>query len=96
MSEYLLEFYVAREDGQRASDGGASARLAADELRRRGSAIRFRWSIFLPAEETCFVLFEADSPEAVHRAALLANLSPERVNAIVRPPGASHADEASG
>jgi hypothetical protein len=85
MSEYLLEFYVARENEQGASEGGESARLAAEELRRRGSAIHVRWSIFLPDEETCFVLFEAESPETVSDAATLANLPPARINAIRRP-----------
>ncbi len=84
MSEYLLEFYVAREDEQGASDGGESARMAADELRRRGSAIHVRWSIFVPDEETCFVLFEAESPESVSDAALLAKLPTARINAIRR------------
>src|SRR5581483_7669569 len=86
MSEYLLEFYVARDDDRGASDGGESVRVAAEELTRRGSAIHVRWSMFVPDEETCFVLFEAESPEAVSDAAVLANLPPVRINAIRRPP----------
>jgi hypothetical protein len=89
MSEFLLEFYVPRASESAAAADGESARLAAEELARRGREIRFCRSIFLPAEETCFVLFEADSAEAVRDAARLANLPPSRISAVSSQPQAA-------
>jgi hypothetical protein len=82
MPEYLLEFYVARDDARAAADDGESARAAADELTRRGTAVSYRRSIFVPSEETCFVLFEAESAEAVRDAAMLAALPCGRISAV--------------
>ena len=86
MSEYLLEFYVPRSAARAAVDDGESARSAAEELARAGTDIRFCRSIFLPSEETCFVLFEAESAEAVRDAARLANLPSDRVSAVSATP----------
>jgi hypothetical protein len=80
MPEYLLEFYIARDDSLAAVDDGESARAAAEELTRRGIAV-----IFLPADETCFVLFEAESAEAVRDAAMLASLPFGRISAVQPP-----------
>jgi hypothetical protein len=81
MPEYLLELYASRDDARGARKDGDSARLAAEELTRRGTRVRYRRSIFIPSEETCFVLFEADSMEDVRNAALLAALPAERISA---------------
>lgn len=88
MSEYLLEFYMPRSAAQAAAHGGANARSAAEELARAGTDIRFCRSIFLPSEETCFVLFEAESAEAVRDAARLAQLPSDRISAVGPPPAA--------
>jgi muconolactone delta-isomerase len=82
MPEYLLEFYIARDDAQAAADDGESARAAAEELTRRGTAVSYRRLIFVPTEETCFVLFEAESAEAVRDAATLAELPCGRISAV--------------
>ena len=88
MAEYLLEMYVARDDARGVTDGGEHARAAAEELTRRGTAVQFCRSIFIPADETCFVLFEAESADAVREAALLADLPCERVSAVAAVSGA--------
>jgi hypothetical protein len=82
MPEYLLEFYVPRDDARGARDEGANARAAAEELTRRGTAIAYRRLMFVPDEETCFVLFEAESADAVRDAAALAALPSGRVTAV--------------
>jgi hypothetical protein len=79
MPEYLLEFYLSRTDPRVAAQRGDRARAAAAELTRRGTAVRYRRSIFVPDEETCFLLFEAESAAAVRETARLAALSCERV-----------------
>lgn len=82
MAEFLLERYVARGDARAVAAGEQSARRAAEELSRRGTSVRYCRSIFVPSEETCFVIFEAESPAAVHEAAELARLPYERVSAV--------------
>jgi hypothetical protein len=82
MPEYLLEFYARRDDAGAAADDGESARAAAEELTRRGTRVRYERVMFVPTEETCFVLFEAESAEAVRAAATLAALPCERISAV--------------
>jgi hypothetical protein len=83
MTEYLIELYVARTGGPLVTERCQSARSAAEELTRRGTAVRFRRSIFVPDEETCFVMFEAESPEAVRHAARLAAMPCDRVSSAI-------------
>jgi hypothetical protein len=92
MTEYLLERYVGRGDAQAVAAGEQSARQAAEELSRRGTAVRYCRSIFVPSEETCFDIFEAESPLAVQEAAELAQLPYERVSAVA-PGRAEHLPE---
>jgi hypothetical protein len=82
MPEYLLEFYMPRDHARAATVDGDSARAAAEELTRRGMGVRYCRSIFVPADETCFVLFEAESADAVRDAATLAALPCGRVSAV--------------
>ena len=79
MAEFLLELYVPRGDAAGAERDAAAARLAADELRREGSAVRYVRSIFMPEDETCLLLYEASSAAEVRRAAELASLPAERI-----------------
>jgi hypothetical protein len=72
MREYLLELYLSRTDEPAAAASGESARAAAEELTRRGTPVTFRRSFF--------VLFEAESAEAVCDAARLASLPFDRVS----------------
>jgi hypothetical protein len=52
---------------------------AAAELEREGRPVRYVRSIFVPADETCFHLFEAASADAVRDASERAGLSPQRI-----------------
>ena len=89
MPEYMLELYVSRTDAYLAAGDGRSIREAAEELTRRGIRVRYRRSIFIPAEETCFVLLEADSIEQIHDTTRLANVPCDRVSRAVSHPAAS-------
>ena len=87
MPEYLLELYVSRADAYLAAGDGRSIREAAEELTRLGTPVHYRRSIFVPAEETCFVLLEADSIEQIHDTTRLANVSCDRFSrAVSHPP----------
>jgi hypothetical protein len=48
--------------------------------------VRYRRSIFVPAEETCFVLLEADSIAQIHDTTRLANVPCDRVSRAVSHP----------
>jgi hypothetical protein len=86
MPEYLLELYISRGDARAAADGGRRIRVATEELTRQGRSIQYRRTIFVPTEETCFILFEADSADAVRDAARLATLPCDRVSAAFSQP----------
>jgi Nickel responsive protein SCO4226-like len=79
MAEFLVELYVSRSD----ADGGGCetrrARRAAAALTAEGQPVRLLRSIFVPEDETCFFLVEADTAEAVHEAATRAAVPFERV-----------------
>lgn len=76
MAEFLVELYAARSGGETIAD---DARAAADVISRSGTRVRCVSSIFVPDDETCFLLYEADTLEAVERATALAGLTYERV-----------------
>jgi hypothetical protein len=79
MAEYLVELYLSRA----AADGGdhraEKARLAAEQLTREGTPVRYLRFVFVPEDETCFYLYEAGSAEAVGEAARRAGLAFERI-----------------
>jgi hypothetical protein len=79
MSEYLVELYVSRTDALGAERGAERARLAAEEQTRRGIPVRCLRAIYIPDDETCLLLFEAGSAQAVRDAAELAALPFERL-----------------
>jgi uncharacterized protein DUF4242 len=79
MTEYLLELYVARADADVVERGAERVRRAAEEHTREGTPIRYLRSIFVPEDETCFLIFEAASADAVREVARRASLSFEHV-----------------
>jgi hypothetical protein len=79
MAEFLLELYVSGSDGDAVPQGAARARLAAQRMRRDGASIRYLRSIFVPEDETCFLVYEARSADEVHRAARLAGLPVDHI-----------------
>jgi SAM-dependent methyltransferase len=74
MAEYLVECYVAKSDHRAAQQHVDRADRASAELTREGQSVRCVRSIFVPEDETCFLLYEAPSAavvaEALHRAGL--------------------------
>jgi Protein of unknown function (DUF4242) len=86
MVEFLVELYVSREDRGAVESSVAKARLAAEELTREGTPVRYLHSIFVPADETCFFLYQAVSADAVREAAQRAALPFERVSEAVAEP----------
>ena len=79
MAEFLVEFYLSRTDRAATQAVADRACLAAEELTRRGTPVRYLSSIFVPEDETCFHLYEAISADAIREVAQRAELSFERV-----------------
>jgi hypothetical protein len=79
VAEFLLEQYVSRTDSAAVERGEERARVAAEELTREGTPVRFLRSIFVPEDETGFYLCEAASVDAVRELAKRAALPVERV-----------------
>jgi hypothetical protein len=71
---YLVEVYVPNAE---------DARAAARHLSREGGSARYVRMTFLPGDETCFHVFEADSQEAVAEACRRAGLGSPRIVAAV-------------
>ena len=83
MAEFVVELYVSRTDVAGVERGAQRARLAAEQLTRAGTPVRYLRSMFVPQDETCLVLFEAASADAVRTAARRAALVFDRVVEVV-------------
>ena len=86
MPEFVAERYLSAADGASATRDARSARSAADQLARDGTPVRFVRSIFIPADETCMYVFEADSIEVVRAVAARASLQVERISEAISEP----------
>ncbi len=81
MAEYLVELYVSQGDHAVARHHVAVAERAGADLTREGRAVRYLQSFFVPEDETCFLLYEADSVDLVTEAVGRAGLRLEHVSA---------------
>jgi hypothetical protein len=84
MAEFLLELYVSRSQSGAVAEGAGRATLAAERLRQDGTSIRYLRSIFVPEDETYFLVYEAGSAHDVRRAARLAGLPADHVVEMLR------------
>ncbi len=91
MAEYLVELYVAQGDHDTARQYAARAELTAAELTRAGRPVRCVRSIFVPEDDTCFLLVEADSADLVAEAMGHAGLRHEHISTAVSTPHTSAA-----
>jgi hypothetical protein len=78
---YLAELYLPR--GASLADVARLARAGADAAAGAGPPIRFIQAIFVPADESCFVLYEAESTADVTAAGRRAGLTFDRVAAAL-------------
>jgi hypothetical protein len=75
MSEFLAELFSEAGD----LDGRSALVQRAQQAAAGSADVRFLRSMFLPEDEVCFLVFEADSLEAVVRLAAQAALPIDRV-----------------
>ena len=83
MPEFVVELYIARTNAAAMRGAARRARLAAQELAALGTPVRYMRSIFVPEDETCFLLYEAASPDAVRGAVARADLPTDRVAEVI-------------
>jgi hypothetical protein len=76
---FLVETYQSKADKDGALAIAERAALAACKLRHAGMPVRYVQSIFIPADETCFHIFEAPSETDAGKAASRAGIHVERV-----------------
>lgn len=76
---YLVELYVSQHDLASVGRGVECARRAAADLASEGTVVRYVRSIHVPDDETCLLLYEAESIEAVDAAARRAGLVVDRI-----------------
>ena len=79
IAEFLIELYRSQVSAGGLEHEADQARLAAEELTRDGTPVRFLRSIYVASDETCFLLYEAASPEHVAEAARRAGVVFERI-----------------
>lgn len=82
MPRYLVELYQPRASADAVEAASARTRAAADEMRLEGVPVRYIQAIFLPADETCFHLFDSASADAVKEASRRAGLDYGRIVAV--------------
>ena len=80
MTEFLVELYVPQADAVGADDAARRFAGAAADLTAEGRSIELVRSIFVPADETCFLLYEAESADHVRTAMALAGLPCDEVH----------------
>ena len=86
MRSFLVETYVPRSGRGDAAALGSRARSAAEELVRAGLSIHYVRTTFLPDDETCFHLVEADSRDTVSELCRRAGIGHARITRAVDEP----------
>lgn len=85
MGRYLVELYLSTDAANDPTSASARARAAATEATRDGGRVRCLHSIFVPEDQTWFLLYDASTAADVRHAVDLAALNGTRiVEAIVR------------
>jgi hypothetical protein len=79
MPSYLVESYVPRARADELRDAAEHARMAAAALAAEGRVVRYLRSTFLPLDEVCLYLLEAESAAVAGEAMERAGISFERV-----------------
>jgi hypothetical protein len=85
MAEFLVEMYVAQDDHETARQQAERSERAAAAVSREDCVVRCVRSIYVPEDETCFLLFVAPSVEAVRSVMALAGLRHEHISTASSP-----------
>ena len=84
LGHYLVELHRPASGWRLLQETAAKARASADGLRAEGTPVRMLRSIFVPEKDSCFLLYEAASADAVREAGRRAALAIEGVATAVQ------------
>ena len=88
MPSYLIESYLPRSRAGELAALVGRLRRATETLTAEGAAVRHLRSTFVPGDELCLHLFEAESAATVGEASRRADIEPARVvQAVSEAPG---------
>lgn len=79
MREFVTEQYIPASGADEALACADTAHQAAEQLSAEGMPVEFVRSIFIPEDETCILVYRADSIDVVRAAAARALLRLDRV-----------------
>ncbi|HYZ79532.1 MAG TPA: hypothetical protein VE596_19390 [Gaiellaceae bacterium] len=79
MEQYLVELYLPRRDEAALADAAVRARAASEQLTSEGRQGRYLRTIFVPQDEICFHLYEAQAADVVGEASRRAQIAYERI-----------------
>jgi hypothetical protein len=79
MDHYLVELYLPRRDEAALADAAMRARAASEQVTSEGKHVRYLRTIFVPQDEICFHLYEAQAGDDVGEASLRAQIAYERI-----------------
>jgi hypothetical protein len=86
VTEFMIELYVSRIDTDSVGRAAQRAQLAANAMTREGTPVRYLRSLHVVSDETCFLLFEAESIDVVRDLARSALLPVEHLAEVVEVP----------
>jgi hypothetical protein len=92
---FLAEGYLSSATADGLARDGARAAAATSDLAWDSGRVRYLGGVFLPADQTCLLMFEASAAEHVGRACQRAGLPCERVTPALIT-GRAPACDASG
>ena len=79
MTRFLVEVFTPRLAAADLAATEERARTAAKQVSRKDLAVRYLRATYVPADETCFYLFDAPSAELVAQASAVAGLGDARI-----------------
>ena len=89
---YLVECYLPLEEDA-GEETASRARAAAAELAAGGARVRYLRSMFVPRDEMCFVIYDADSAEIALEAGRRAALRCDRALELVEGADGDRVDD---
>ena len=82
----MVELYVSREDAGAVERAAHLTHRAAQQMTRHGTPVRYLRSIYVRDDETCFLLYSAETADAVREAANATGRPFEHVAEVVQEP----------
>ena len=79
MHQYLVELYLPRCDEAALANAAARARIASEQMVSEGKRVRYLRTIFVPQDEICFHLYEAQAADLIDEASLRPQITYERI-----------------